>query len=702
MYSAAGLGHSIVQLVAESSNNARAIVIDEDGEVTETQTFWARERAAQQLRFGKLTPALFERQAPLSDSDSLTVDIMVLTDLPEPERPYDGTDVVTPIEEFEAWSRAHANAQVARIATSKARVLDLLGSNDGVVIQNPRGLPTIRAVVSLELLRSQELNAPDVVRIDEVIEAPAELLSYAGRSSMAASPSAGGLTGGLCGTACDGVSLDVGLWERDSSTLAVYGIARQNGRVSSNTVTGYFECPTACSTDANCPNNAPGLKISCRTQSNSTRICVQDHLTWSTASVGMNGDYAYDTFLPGGADPVANTAGQSFSSTGAWNTDKRVGNNNGAAGLDFLIAPPTAGSACSIANAPPSIFINRSVSQTPVVADFPGRAFGTFMTVSSGNSNSGPVTCGSFRNGLCVGAFDYRTFDNQDTHRRMVIAGDAGSSFVNPTSLPGLERPHLLGPGSHQFNTSGLHLPDIEVDALPPMAGPPSMRHADYTPPPNGPAVIAGTSFAAPTVLSVAIQALHFEGLFSSLVFPMVNKAILMAATRDANADGAVGKSTSWSSTPDSEDGGGQINFGFLSSILSNNTYHFTNLADANFVSCGTGCRKYTVTTLTVQAARRVRAALAWQSCMTSEGSTPVLNNDLDLVLSCTGTVCPGVLQSNTAVSELEMLERQVCVGAPKAATATCSLEVRIKNGAPLLPCGSTTTERIGVAWRLQ
>jgi len=138
----------------------------------------------------------------------------------------------------------------------------------------------------------------------------------------------------------------------------------------------------------------------------------------------MNGSYAYGTFVPGGADPVANTTGQSFASTGAWYTDKRVGNDNGTPGLDFLIAPPATGNACSIANAPPSIFINRSVDQTPVVADFPGRAFGTFLTVASGNSNSGPVTCGSFRNGLCVGAFDYRTFDNQDTHRRMVIAGD--------------------------------------------------------------------------------------------------------------------------------------------------------------------------------------------------------------------------------------------------------------------------------------
>jgi hypothetical protein len=413
----------------------------------------------------------------------------------------------------------------------------------------------------------------------------------------------------------------------------------------------------------------------------------------------MNGSYAYNTFVPNGADPIANTSGETFASTGAWNTDKRVGNDNSQLGLNFLIKDPTGSGPCQITDAPPTPFINRSVTQTPVVADWPGRAFGMFVTVASGNSNSGPVTCGSFRNGLCVGAFDYRAFADQASHRRMVIQGDAGSSFLNPPFALDLERPHLLGPGNHQFDSSGLHLPAIDVDL-----GSSVMRHDDYEPPPAV-SVIAGTSFAAPTVLSAAVQALQFEGLFSSIVHPMVNKAILMASTRDANADGPIGKGLTWSANApnlDGEDGGGQINFQFLTSILTNNTYFFANLVDGNFVSCGASCRKYTIATLSVPAAKRVRAALAWQSCMTAEGSTPVLTNNLDLALACTGMVCPGTLLSNSVPSELEMLERQSCAGASKGAIATCTLEVRIANGASLQPCGSTTSERIGVAWRLQ
>lgn len=70
-----------------------------------------------------------------------------------------------------------------------------------------------------------------------------------------------------------------------------------------------------------------------------------------------------------------------------------------------------------------------------------------------------------------------------------------------------------------------------------------------------------------------------------------------------------------------------------------------------------------------------------------------------DLALVCTGTACPGTMISDTVVSELEMLHRPFC-NAPRGSSATCSLEIRIKNGATLQPCGSTTTERVGVAWR--
>ncbi len=520
---------------------------------------------------------------------------------------------------------------------------------------------------------------------------------------MQASPSAGGLSGGLCGGPCDGVSLDVGYWEREFNSIVPAGYARQNSRVSSNTVTGYLDCPATCATDAECQPTPNTNDRICRLQADGNKICVQDHLTWTVASTGMNGAYSYDTTAPNGPDPTPNTTGESFSSTGAWYTDKRFGNNMGEPGLNFLVAPGPAVAPCQIPDAPPTMFINRSQSAVPLpVADFAGRTFGSFLTIASGNSNSSFVACGGFRNGLCVGGYDYRTFSDQTTHRRMIVSGDTASSFINPNGFGDLERPHLLGPSSHSPGGvgqlfSGLHLPAIDVGV-----GSSLMRHDDYT---ITPVAIVGTSFASPTVLSAAMQALQYKGLFSSLVFPMVNKAVLLAATVDANADGPVGKANTWSAnapTLDSEDGAGQINLLHLASILTNNTYFFSNAADSNFSSCGTNCRKYAVASFTISAAKRVRAVLAWQTCTSGPSPTSFMNNDLDLALVCTGTACPGTLISNTVSSETEMFERQVCSGAQKSATASCTLEVRIKNGVPLNACGSTATERIGVAWRIQ
>ncbi|MDB4958914.1 MAG: hypothetical protein JWO36_6483 [Myxococcales bacterium] len=212
---------------------------------------------------------------------------------------------------------------------------------------------------------------------------------------------------------------------------------------------------------------------------------------------------------------------------------------------------------------------------------------------------------------------------------------------------------------------------------------------------------ISGSSFAAPAILAVAIQAQQFEGWFSALAFPMVNKAVLLAGTRDANADGAIGKGNKWSSQPsDAEDGAGQINYAYVSDTLNNNRYYWTDLADSNFVSCGTNCRTYVVTSISIPYTVTARVALAWQSCMTTEAGGATLNNDLDLALNCgSHATCAQTTLSDTVTSELEMLERPAC--GIRTADRVCSIEIRIKNGAALASCGSTTTERVGVAWSL-
>lgn len=116
------------------------------------------------------------------------------------------------------------------------------------------------------------------------------------------------------------------------------------------------------------------------------------------------------------------------------------------------------------------------------------------------------------------------------------------------------------------------------------------------------------------------------------------------------------------------------------------------------------------MTTLEIPAYTKTRVALAWHACMASETNVPVLNNDLDLVLSCSGgplLPCTGTITSNSVVSEVEMIERAAC-----PYQRSCSVKIRVKNGDPLDNCTMTvpdgaggtdvivkTTERVGVAW---
>lgn len=217
-YRAPGLGQSVVQVVvgprdvlSPSAPMPRAYVVEEDGTIETTGDFWRHERAVRVARFGRMAPELFALQASLAPSDTIEVDITVRADVPEPMLPYDGTDKYVPTEEYEEWFTNHARAQVARIAQAKSRVLAVLGANSAPQLATYDGLPIIRARVSIALLRSQELNASDVTRIDTVPEEHAELLGdYAGHASMGATA----MSGGLCGGACDGGTIDVGLWER--------------------------------------------------------------------------------------------------------------------------------------------------------------------------------------------------------------------------------------------------------------------------------------------------------------------------------------------------------------------------------------------------------------------------------------------------------------------------------------------------------
>jgi hypothetical protein len=231
------------------------------------------------------------------------------------------------------------------------------------------------------------------------------------------------------------------------------------------------------------------------------------------------------------------------------------------------------------------------------------------------------------------------------------------------------------------------------------------MRYGDFwitgTYPQGHP--IMGTSFAAPAVLGIALLTHQYEGLFSQLAYPPVNKAVLVAGTRDSNSDGQIGQSTSWSSTPEARDGAGHIDLARVKQVLDNNTYVKRDLLDSDLVSCGAGCREWIAGSATVPAGGGLRAALVWQSCTTGStagtATSPVLNNDLDLVIRavCNKTTST-TTTSDTITSELEMVHVNDSVCSP-CTSCTASIRVRIKNGATLQSCGSTAFERIGVAW---
>lgn len=85
---------------------------------------------------------------------------------------------------------------------------------------------------------------------------------------------------------------------------------------------------------------------------------------------------------------------------------------------------------------------------------------------------------------------------------------------------------------------------------------------------------------------------------------------------------------------------------------------------------------------------------------MATSGGALVLQNDLDLVVTTTGNqlICSTFLSSTTTDSETEMVEFGTCPNA-----RTCSVFVRIKNGATLQPCSaSDTIERVAVESDLQ
>jgi hypothetical protein len=182
-----------------------------------------------------------------------------------------------------------------------------------------------------------------------------------------------------------------------------------------------------------------------------------------------------------------------------------------------------------------------------------------------------------------------------------------------------------------------------------------------------------------------------------------VKKAVMLAATTDGNADGAVLLGTEWASgsgPQDGKDGAGQPDLLIVKQILDNNRYTYANVTNSSFVSCGPGCREYTIKNFTVNPGKRIKAALVWNACAASRTGSVVDPTDLDLVLVQPAWCLNGLRQSVSINNEVEMIMDDCLAGSPYQ--GTYSARVRIKNGGTLPLCGSEGSEPLAFSWSWQ
>ena len=667
----ASTGRVIAVGVARSPTGARRFEVDDRGAPVVLEDLLAAEAEMTRAIRGKMTPGLDAIQRPLADDSVIDFTVMVPAHFDYPSPPFNGRGTMVSVDEFNAHMLAHRAANRMRLEESKRDLVEWLRAEGATVIDYD-SIPAVDVRGPVRMLRDLRLEGDDV---ETIVEPPSSsetspLLTHAAQGSM----NQAGLTGGFCGSFCDGGGLGVGIWEvglAESLSSKRGAIATNNTRLQAIAADTYRVPPTPCSTNADCPQSQPyGETYRCGPSGK----CLAEHRSLVAGMLGMQGDYTYGPAVPG-------LGGVNFQQPGTPNIVRFVVDESGLAGFNWYLNQASA-------------YVNRSEDSTDsgstsVVANWAARYDNVLLTVAAGNDGGATVANSLFINAVSVGGFRYEVWNDPATHRR----NGAFSCYLNNNSVwPGLERPNLLGPESH-FNGSasyaGLHVPVITAN---------NANTISSTTLTGNQAI--GTSLSAPAVLSVALRAHYYAGLFSDMYYPVVRKAVLLAATRDSNADGPVTKGTTWSATPDGEDGAGHPDLGFLKSLLDAGSFHYVLLDDSMLTSCGPGCRRFQLAAINVPANSSLKASLVWSACVTAPGATTTSPpTDFDLILN-RPSYCGGVVQSVSVNNEVEMVYDSCVALAPRGAY-TYSLEVRTKNGANIAtPCGAS--EPIGVAWSLQ
>lgn len=656
------LGRTLAVGVVLTPTGARRVAVDGvSGVDAEFEAVLADEAAARIRDQGKLTDRLAETIAAVDPNAEMDVEIMIAATV-EPSRvPFDGRDVAVTVTEVNAFAMAENERIRAALDTAKAPLKRWLES-EGIAARDLPGLPVISIRANRDVVAQARLRAADVESVD-LPEPPGENLGYAGHGAMKDAT----FIGGLCGTTCAGASLPVGITELNTAPVGVRtGIARLNGRMSIGGVV-YREAPSTCTTNDQCWDGS-ALENDNKCVSG---YCVGFHLSTVAASVGMAFDYTY----PAGAlGPTA----VSFPANGAYEVNRYI-----------AVTGDQLNDVGWLTNSTPVRHLNRSASNSPSVLNWASRVPGVMAFLPTGNMHTSPtelVANGIVRNAMHIGAFNYESWDSSGTHRVSNF-----SLFTNDPGQPGQELPDLVGPGAHTDSLQaggGIRTADLTFIGSPTS----TQGMIAQDPRPLG-GEIKGTSFASPAVMGAAIQAYQYEGGFSPLFYPIVKRAVLMAGTTDANADGKIGNGTFWTDGGDAKDGAGQVDLSLVKQVLDGDQYSRVELTDAMFTSCGTNCREYTLPSIPNPTSIGIKVALAWNSCGTA---TPT---DFDLVLIRPDT-CGGTLVQSASLGNNVEMAYSLCTGVSRS--KVYGVRIRIKNGSSMPLCGSESTEPVAVAWSYQ
>lgn len=636
-------GRSYAQGVAQDRDGARVAAFGFDGAPVDPRALERGEVQAHFERYGKMSAELYER---MEADDVVPVQILLHLPIESPEVPSveDPHDVTA----FLAWV-ADVRADHARIVTEHSRPLVEWLASEGIEPRVGPVLPLLRATLPTALLRRAALHdSPLVERIDLDDDRVGQLHGHAAWRSMGDEQ----MAGGECVGACTGHQLfDVGLWEL---TFTPSEIANENDRIDIPDADVHYQVPArSCTSAADCQNGWDDAEAGYECFQGK---CVVEHTSWVLAMTGMFGSYTKN--------------GTTFTTAGA--PDHRavyVANETPDEALEWMLAVPL-------------LFVNRSQS----LFDYTGVELASrhdFLTVTTAAGNGGQseaLACDGSNvsrdhyNDVCVGSYAYNSVTQFFDDRRSPF-----SSYLDRPS--GAERPHLLGPGSATTAGAGLHMPKI-VSTGNQMS---TLSRAS--------APITGTSFAAPAVLSLAMQAQIYEGAFR-MPHTITKKAVLMAAAMDANGDGDLldqpGDAT-WAGSADGKDGAGRPDTEAIERLLDADDYLYIQLTNSKMTSCGAGCREHTVGTQVVPSGAHLRVAMVYSSCVNTPNGVPTLRNDLDLLLE-RPVECFSSLLSATTNSEVEMVH-SACVRG-----GLHTIKIRLKGDA-LQTCNGSSIEPVAVAW---